>query len=134
MVGLVIATHGALAAEVLNTARQIVGDLPRAVACHVAPGASPEDLRAELSKAIKSVDDGEGVLLFADLVGGSPCQQGLRLCGEAKLEVVTGFNLPMVIKANVLRRTQTSLPDLAHELTAYGQKSIACATDVLRKP
>lgn len=133
MVGLVIATHGGLAAEMLATAKLIVGELPHAVACHVTPGTSPEQLRAELMSAVKSVDDGEGVLMFADLVGGSPCQQGLRLCSEARLEVVTGFNLPMLIKANALRLTQPSLTDLARELIVYGQKSISCATDVVRK-
>lgn len=132
MIGLVIASHGRFGAELLATARQIVGDLPAATACSVEPGTSPEELKTHLQKAIAEVDQGHGVLVFADLIGGSPCTQSMRLCQQAHLEVLTGVNLPMLLKASSLRATVGNLTDLAQQLTAYGQRSITCATDQLR--
>ncbi|MER2561740.1 MAG: PTS sugar transporter subunit IIA [Myxococcaceae bacterium] len=131
MVGLVVASHGRLADELVATARQIVGDLPRVATLSVEPQSSPDDIRNRMRDAVKSVDDGEGVLVFADLIGGSPCTQGLSLCQQARIEVVTGVNLPMLLKANSLR-AEVSLRDLAHQLAQYGQKNITCASELLR--
>jgi mannose PTS system EIIA component len=132
MIGLVIASHGHLAEELLATARQIVGDVPAVATCSVSPGASPEDLKGSIRAAVSAVEQGEGVILFADLVGGSPCTQSLSLCHQSRLEVITGVNLPMLLKANTLRLTEHSLPALAHQLTSYGQRNITCATEKLR--
>jgi PTS system mannose-specific IIA component len=132
MVGIVVASHGHLAEEMLATARLIVGELKDVTACSVEPGASPEDIREHLRSAVARVDSGDGVIVFADLVGGSPCNQSLSLCRQARIEVLTGVNLPMLIKANSLRLNPCSLENLAHELTRYGQRNIMCATDALR--
>ncbi|MBL8923659.1 MAG: PTS sugar transporter subunit IIA [Myxococcaceae bacterium] len=131
MVGLVVASHGRLADELVATARQIVGDVPLIATLSVEPGCSPEDIRARIKDAVKSVEQGDGVLVFADLIGGSPCTQSLSLCNQTRLEVVTGVNLPMLLKANTLRH-ELPLRDLANELAAYGQKNIACATELMR--
>ncbi|MDP1920609.1 MAG: PTS sugar transporter subunit IIA [Myxococcales bacterium] len=131
MVGLVVASHGHLAEELVATARQIVGEVQHVATLSVEPGASPEEIRARIKEAVKSVDDGEGVLVFADLIGGSPCTQSLSLCQQARIEVVTGVNLPMLLKANSLRG-QLPLLELAHQLAQYGQKNITCASDLLR--
>jgi len=127
MVGLVVASHGHLAEELVATARQIVGEVQHVATLSVEPGASPEEIRARIKEAVKSVDDGEGVLVFADLIGGTPCTQSLSLCQQARIEVVTGVNLPMLLKANSLRG---QLPLL--QLAQYGQKNITCASDLLR--
>ncbi len=132
MVGIVIASHGRLAEEFLSAARQILGDFAKAATCNVPPASSLEELRAHLQHAVRSVDDGDGVILFADLIGGSPCTQSLSLCRQGNLEVITGVNLPMLLKANSLRLTTTSLPELARQLAAYGQRNIVCATETLR--
>lgn len=131
MVGLVVASHGRLADELVATARQIVGEVPHVATLSVEAGASPEEIKARIKEAVRSVDDGEGVLVFADLIGGSPCTQSLSLCQQARIEVVTGVNLPMLLKANSLRG-QVGLRDLAHQLAQYGQKNITCASDLLR--
>ena len=133
MIGIVIASHGHLAEEFLATARQIIGDISAIATCSVDPAASAETLKNNLREALKTVDDGDGVIVFADLVGGSPCTQSLSLCQQAPLEVVTGVNLPMLLKANSLRQTVRSLPELASQLTGYGQRSITCATQQLRE-
>lgn len=133
MVGLVVASHGHLAEELVATARLIVGEFPRVSTCSVEPGFSPDDIRRHIGDAVKAVDDGEGVIVFADLVGGSPCTQSLSLCRTARLEVITGVNLPMLLKANTLRTTGVGLEELAHQLATYGQRNITCATDALRQ-
>ena len=133
MVGLVIAAHGHLADELLATASQIVGDLPLVATCSVSPAVSMEELQAQIRAAVKAVDQGLGVIVFADLIGGSPCTQSLSLCQQAHLEVITGVNLPLLLKANTLRHGWTgSLRDLSAQLTTYGQRTITCATESLR--
>ena len=135
MVGLVVATHGHLAEELVATAEQIVGKLAATATCEVQPGASPADIRERVRLAICSVDDGEGVLVLADLFGGTPCNQSLTLSqSEANhLEVLTGVNLPMLLKANSLRAEHLPLPQLATVLTQHAQKNITCASALLRE-
>lgn len=133
MIGLVIASHGHLAAELLATAEQILGKLSQVETCSVDPGVSSEELRGQLREAVSRVDTGDGVIVFADLVGGSPCNQSLSLCSQKRLEVVTGVNLPMLLKANSLRASEHSLTDVAHALTECGRRSIMCATDAVRR-
>lgn len=134
MVGLVIASHGHLAEELVSTAAGIIGPLAKVATCSVAPGASADDVKQQIRDAVKAVDEGDGVIVFADLIGGSPCTQSLSLCQQSDLEVVTGVNLPMLLKANTLRTAtpKPSLTELAHQLASYGQRNITCATDVLR--
>ena len=132
MVGLVIAIHGRLAEELLATARQIVGELPNVATCHVEPGASAESLKAQVCAAVTAVDQGDGVIVLADLLGGSPCTQSLMLCSKQQLEVLSGVNLPMLLKASSLRNERTSLSELANELASYGQRNIANASALLR--
>jgi mannose PTS system EIIA component len=132
MIGIVVASHGQLAAEFVSTAKQIVGDFPQVATCSVLPGTSSELLKAELRRCVQAVDVGEGAVVLADLIGGSPCMQSLSLCGQANLEVVTGVNLPMLIKAASLRLTGLPVHELAVQLTQYGQKNITCATDALK--
>lgn len=132
MVGLVIAAHGHLAEELVSTAEQIVGKLPWVATCSIAVGTSPEDIREQMSRAVAAVDNGHGVIVLADLFGGTPCNQGLMLSRQQRLEVLTGVNLPMLLKANSLRTESMSLSALAEALTRYGQKNITCASALLR--
>lgn len=134
MVGLVVATHGHLADELLHTAEQIVGALPAAAACSIEPGASPLEIQDRMQEAVAQVDAGDGVIVLADLFGGTPCNQSLSLCHTRKLEVVTGVNLPMLLKANSLRTEEgMQVADLALALITYGQKNITCPTAMLRE-
>ncbi|MBI3180546.1 MAG: PTS sugar transporter subunit IIA [Myxococcales bacterium] len=132
MVGLLVAAHGRLAEELVATAELIVGKLPGVATCSVAPGVSAEGIREEVRSALRAVDTGEGVLVLADLFGGTPCTQALALSGQHQVEVVTGVNLPMLLKANALRLEPLSLPALAEALVQYGQRNIVCASAMLR--
>jgi PTS system mannose-specific IIA component len=139
MVGLVVASHGRLADELVATAEQIVGKLPAVATCNIEPGTSVEELRAKMRQAVAGVDQGEGVIVMADLFGGTPCKESLMLCSEqrccqsGKLEVLAGVNLPMILKANSLRSEEMPLSEMALQLANYGQRNITCATALLRE-
>jgi mannose PTS system EIIA component len=139
MVGLVVASHGRLADELVATAEQIVGKLPAVATCNIEPGTSVEDLRAKMRQAVAGVDQGEGVIVMADLFGGTPCKESLmlsaeqRCCQSGKVEVLAGINLPMLLKANSLRSEEMPLPEMASQLASYGQRNITCASALLRE-
>jgi PTS system mannose-specific IIA component len=137
MVGLVVASHGRLADELVSTAEQIVGKLPAVATCNIEPGTSVEDLRAKMRQAVDGVDTGEGVIVMADLFGGTPCKESLMICSErclaGKLEVLAGVNLPMLLKANSLRLEHMPLAEMASQLATYGQRNITCASALLRE-
>ena len=129
MVGLVIASHGHLAEELLATARLIVGELSSVAACSVHPGASPEDIKQQICGAVKTVDSGDGVIVFADLVGGSACNQSLSLCRQARIEVLTGVNLPMLLKLETAPR-EGSATSLGAELRTSALRCIRLQSDM----
>jgi PTS system mannose-specific IIA component len=133
MVGLVVASHGRLAEELVATAEQIVGKLPAVATCNIEPGTSVEDLRAEMKRAVTLVDQGEGVIVMADLFGGTPCKESLMMCQRGNLEVLAGVNLPMLIKAHSLRAENMPLPEMANLLVSAGQRNITCASALLRE-
>ncbi len=131
MVGLVVATHGRLAEELLRTAEGIVGPLELCEAVSVQADVSMEDARARLGEAVRRVDAGDGVLVLTDMFGGTPANLALTFLDE-KVEVVTGVNLPMVVKLATARGGGLTLRAVAELLTAYGQKNITLASDLLR--
>ncbi len=132
MVGLVVATHGRLAEELLRTAEGIVGPLEQCEAVSVAAGVSMEEARARLAEAVKRVDSGDGTLVLTDMFGGTPANLALTFLDE-KVEVVTGVNLPMIVKLATARGGDgVTLHAAAELLTAYGQKNITLASDLLR--
>jgi PTS system mannose-specific IIA component len=133
MVGLVVATHGRLADELVATAEQIVGKVPAVATVSLAPGASPVEIREKMRSAVSAVDQGDGVIIMADLFGGTPCKESLMLCKTRGVEVLAGVNLPMFLKASSLRAEPMPLPDLAHALTQHAQRNITCASDLVRE-
>ena len=130
MVGLVVATHGELAAELLRTAEGIVGPVEKSSAVSVDARTSVEEARARLATAIHKVGgDGEGVLVLTDMFGGTPANLALTFLDE-QIEVVTGVNLPMLLKLASTR--DNGLAAAAELATAQGQKNITLASALLR--
>jgi PTS system mannose-specific IIA component len=130
MVGIVVATHGQLAAELLRTAEGIVGPLPGATAISVDSATSVEEARARLATAIHKVGaDGEGVLVLTDMFGGTPANLALTFLDE-QIEVVTGVNLPMLLK--LAGHRGQGLAAAAELATTQGQKNIILASGLLR--
>jgi PTS system mannose-specific IIA component len=131
MLGIVVATHGRLADEILRTAEGIVGKLEQCEAVSVGAESSMEDARSRLGEAVKRVDTGDGVLVLTDMFGGTPANLALTFLDE-KLEVVTGVNLPMILKLATARSDTPSLQATAELVTGYGQKNITLASELLR--
>ena len=130
MVGLVVATHGELAEVLLRTAEGIVGPVAQASAVSVDAQTSVEDARARLATAIHKVGgDGEGVLVLTDMFGGTPANLALTFL-EEQIEVVTGVNLPMLLKLATTRGA--GLAAAAELATSQGQKNIQLASGLLR--
>ena len=131
MVGVVVATHGKLAEELIRTAERVCGEIPgcRAVSIESAPGM--EDARTQLADAIREVDTGDGVLVLTDMFGGTPANLALTFL-EDRVDVVTGVNLPMLVKLSTCRAEGTGLRDTAQLLAGYGQKNITLASELLR--
>jgi PTS system mannose-specific IIA component len=131
MIGVVVATHGKLAEEMIRTAESVVGQLEQVVAVSVV--ATSPDVRGDLKAAIQRVDQGDGVLLLTDLMGGSPTNLCVSFLQERKVEVVTGINLPMLLKLSVMRASGKNIGQLAHDLAEAGQKSIGHLSESLRR-
>lgn len=131
MVGLVVATHGTLGEELVRTAEGIVGPLPQARPLSISAASSMEAAREELGAAIRAVDDGDGVLVLTDMLGGTPANLALTFLDE-KIEVLTGVNLPMLLKLAGCRSENAALAATAQMVTSYGQKNITLASELLR--
>ncbi len=131
MIGVVVATHGGLAQEMIRTAEAVVGKLANVKPVSVV--ATEPDMRHVIADAIRSVDEGEGVLLLTDLLGGSPTNLCLSFLAERKVEVVTGVNLPMLLKLGRLRASGKAIAEVAHDVAEAGQKAIGHASDLVRR-
>ncbi|MBI5548165.1 MAG: PTS sugar transporter subunit IIA [Deltaproteobacteria bacterium] len=131
MVGIVLVTHGKLGQEMLRTAEGIVGALEGTRAVSIEPQESMEQIREKLSQAIAEVDSGEGVLVLTDMFGGTPANLALTFLDERRVEVVTGVNLPMLLKLGTSRQDPATLGEIAHLVTTYGQKNIVLASELL---
>jgi PTS system mannose-specific IIA component len=129
-VGVVIVTHYGLGDEFLQALRQIVPEAPEFRAVAVDPGQSLDDLRGAIGEAIRAADQGRGVLVLTDMFGGTPSNVSLSFLAENAVEVVTGLNLPMLIKLATLRE-EKSLPDLAAFVRDYGRRNISVASAIL---
>jgi len=132
MVGLVVAAHGRLAQELVATAEQIMGKLANVATVSIEPGTPAAAIRTQMRAAVKELDHGDGVLVLADLFGGTPCKESLLLCQKENLEVLAGVNLPMLLKAASLRGENIPLHDLAQALLTYAQRNIRFASELVR--
>jgi mannose PTS system EIIA component len=131
MIGVVVVTHGQLATELVNAAEMIVGDLPQFTAVSIGWHDDVDDAREEIGQAIARVQTGEGVLLLTDMFGGTPSNLGMTFLARDKVEVITGVNLPMLIKIAGLRAS-TDLLAVARAMRDDGRAAIWIASDLLQ--
>lgn len=129
-VGVVIVTHYGLGEEFLQAVRLIVPGAPAFESVAVDPGRSVDELRKAIREALARADEGEGVLVLTDMFGGTPSNLSLSFLGERKVEVVTGLNLPMLIKLAEHPRDR-SVEELAALIKSYGQRNIRVASELL---
>jgi PTS system mannose-specific IIA component len=133
VVGVVVVTHGQLAAELLNAAETIVGELPRFTAVSIGWHEDANDAREEIAQAVAKVRQGHErlpVLIVTDMFGGTPSNLAMTFLGP-DVEVITGVNLPMLIKLASLKE-EPSLLDVAREMRDHGRNAIWVASDLLR--
>ena len=132
MIGIVVVTHSGLGEALIEAAESIMeGQLGAAVAVSVDLKQSAEEMRKKISIGIKEVDNGRGVLILTDMFGGTPSNLSLSFLEEGRIEVLTGVNLPLVIRAAKMRKDK-DLNDLAEDLQSYGRRSISLASGVLK--
>jgi len=131
MIGVVVVTHGQLAVELLNAAEMIVGDLPQFTAVSIGWHEDVNDAREDIAQAIERVKGAGGVLLLTDMFGGTPSNLGMTFLEGEQLEVITGVNLPMLIKLAGSRHARDLL-GVAKEMREHGRNAIWVASDFLR--
>lgn len=131
MIGLVICCHGKMGEGIMDAVEIIVGPQEQVEVVSVKPGDGGNEVLEALSVAIGKADSGGGVLVLTDLFGGTPTNIGCALLGETNIEVVTGFNLPLLIKAITGRSEITDIAELARTATDYGQRHMSIAGDLL---
>jgi PTS system mannose-specific IIA component len=131
VIGVVVVTHGQLATELVNAAEMIVGDLPRFTAVSIGWHEDVNDARQDIAQAIERVRGESGVLLLTDMFGGTPSNLGLTFLQTDRVEVITGVNLPMLIKLASLRSSRDLL-GVAREMREHGRNAIWVASDLLR--
>ena len=132
MIGIVIVTHRQLGDALIDTAEFILGNRPEAaISVSIDLSESADILRKKIAEGIKKVDQKKGILLLTDMFGGTPSNLSYSFLEEGKMEVISGVNLPMLIKA-INSRHEMALGKLAETLEAYGQKSISLASRILK--
>jgi mannose PTS system EIIA component len=132
-IGGVIVSHGRLANELLAAAEAVVGDLNHIAAVSIGWHDDVELAKDEISRAVKKVSGGVGVLILTDMFGGTPTNVSAMFLKENEIEIVTGVNLPMVVKL-ASQTTEKSLSDMAKDVEEQGKQAIYRAGQLLAPP
>ena len=130
MIGLVLVTHGRLAAEFAGALEHIVGAQSALEAICIGPDDDMEVRRADIAAAVKRVEAGNGVILLTDMFGGTPSNLAISLMGEGNIEVIAGINLPMLVRLASVRKTMTVAAAVEAAQEA-GRKYISVASKIL---
>jgi mannose PTS system EIIA component len=130
MIGALVVTHGHLGPELVAAAEMIVGEISHIQAVSIGWHDDVNDARKDIEKRIAEVDDGMGVIILTDMFGGTPSNIAFSLHDPGKINVVTGVNLPMIIKIAGQKEADT-LDSLAQNVRDQGRSSIAMASDFL---
>jgi PTS system mannose-specific IIA component len=132
MIGILIVTHCNLGSALIDAAEFIIGSRPEDTEpVSIDLNENAEKLRKKISDSIKKVDQNEGVLILTDMFGGTPSNLSYTFLEEGRVEVVSGVNLPMLVKALNTRGKQ-DLAHLAATVEAFGKKSISMASGILK--
>jgi len=131
MIGLLLVTHGRLAEELRAAARTIQPEFSRIVAVALEWNQTGEDARERIAQGLAQADKGEGTVILTDMFGGTPTNLTLSFLKKDQVEIVTGVNLPMVLKCAALQSSGKTLTEVAHLARDRGQRSICVASDLL---
>jgi PTS system mannose-specific IIA component len=132
MIGILIVTHRQLGDALIDCTEFILGKRPDAMdAVSIDLSGNAGDLRHKLENGIKKLKADSGVLILTDMFGGTPSNMSYSFLEEGRIEVISGVNLPMVIKA-VNMRQEKNLSELAEQLESFGKRSISMASGILK--
>lgn len=132
MIGLVFVTHGRLAEEFRAALEHVVGPQENLETIAIGPDDDMELRRKDILEAIGRVDDNEGVILLTDMFGGTPSNLAISIMDHAKIEVIAGINLPMLIKLATIR-SEVAIEEAIVLAQEAGQKYISIASHVLNE-
>ncbi|MBV8199389.1 MAG: PTS fructose transporter subunit IIA [Acidobacteria bacterium] len=131
MIGTLILTHGGAAGELLAAAQKIAGPLPEFEALGLDWNEPVEKLKTAVRAAVERLDHGQGVLILTDMFGSTPCNIASSFLAEGRVEILSGVNLPMVMRLACQPRQEGNLKELARWLQAKTQKSVCLASELL---
>ena len=131
MTGALIVTHGNLAYELLNAARQIEADVKGIEAVPLEWNDTVDAAREKIAAALEKLGRDRGVIIFTDMFGGTPSNISLSFLEEGRVEIVTGVNLPMIVKFAMMKEEAKDVATLAHVISEKGSKAIRVASDLL---
>ncbi len=130
MIGMVLVTHGRLAAEFIAALEHVVGPQRQIAAVCIGPDDDMEKRRQDILRTVGEVDDGGGVVLLTDMFGGTPSNLAISIMDKGKIEVIAGINLPMLIKLASLRQSE-ALANAVRGAQEAGRKYINVASQLL---
>ena len=130
MIGMVLVTHGRLAAEFIGALEHILGPQDNVAAICIGPDDDMEQRREDILRSVAEVDDGDGVVVLTDMFGGTPSNLAISIMKEAKVEVIAGVNLPMLIKLSDMRESH-SMAEAVEQAQESGRKYINVASSLL---
>lgn len=132
MIGVLVVTHCRLGDALLEAADFILGERPEAMAAvSIDLNENADKLRNKLTAAIKKLKSDDGILILTDMFGGTPANLSYSFLEEGRIEVISGVNLPILIRAASARKN-LELSELAANLEAFGKKSISMASGILK--
>lgn len=132
MIGMVLVTHGRLAAEFIAALEHVVGPQDSVSAVCIGPDDDMEQRRQDILASVAEVDDGDGVVVLTDMFGGTPSNLAISIMKEARVEVIAGVNLPMLIKLAGLRNGH-SMEEAVAQAQESGRKYISVASQLLKE-
>ena len=132
MIGMVLVTHGRLAIELIGALEHVVGPQEKIAAVCIGPDDDMEERRRQIVDSVAKVDSGAGVVVLTDMFGGTPSNLAISIMDKAKIEVIAGVNLPMLIKLASARKTEP-LAVAVMSAQEAGRKYINIASQLLNQ-
>jgi PTS system mannose-specific IIA component len=130
MVGILVVSHGRLAEALISSVQFLAGNLKRVKGISIWPRDRKEEVKDRIQKGIGEVEDGDGVVILTDILGGTPTNLSLSCFENEKVEVVTGVNLPMLLTLSSYRK-EKSLREIGRLVKKSGRRSIILAREAL---
>lgn len=131
MIGGLIVTHGNLAYELLKAAEKIEASMSGIEAVPLEWTDSVDEAREKIRAALEHLGGDRPVIIFTDMFGGTPSNIALSFLEQGRVEIVTGVNLPMIVKFAMLKQDASDVVALAHVISEKGSKAIRVASDLL---